>query len=125
MRVLPSLCLIVLAVLVSAFVSVAPAAAQGSTSDPTGGASPAPAPTRSEASVTAPRIFVPPTLGDLKLSLRFAFARYISLGAWPTRALASSPADLPTLLYDMNAFAEESARLPLDVELEFSGGAGI
>src|SRR5437016_4420923 len=43
MRVLPSLCLIVLAVLVSAFVSVAPAAAQGSTSDPTGGASPAPA----------------------------------------------------------------------------------
>jgi len=96
MRVLPSLCLIVLAVLVSAFVSVAPAAAQGSTSDPTGGASPAPAPTRSEASVTAPRIFVPPTLGDLKLSLRFAFARYISLGAWPTRALASSPADLPT-----------------------------
>ena len=98
MRVLPSLCFIVLAVLVSVFVSVAPAAAQGSTSDPTGGASPAPAPapTRSEASVTAPRIFVPPTLGDLKLSLRFAFARYISLGAWPTRALASSPADLPT-----------------------------
>jgi DMSO/TMAO reductase YedYZ molybdopterin-dependent catalytic subunit len=34
-------------------------------------------------------------------------------------------ADLSTLLYDMNAFAEESARLPLDVELEFSGGAGI
>ena len=34
-------------------------------------------------------------------------------------------ADLSTLLYDMNAFAEESARLPLDVELEFSAGAGI
>jgi DMSO/TMAO reductase YedYZ molybdopterin-dependent catalytic subunit len=34
-------------------------------------------------------------------------------------------ADLSTLLYDMNAFAEENLRLPLDVELEFSGGAGI
>jgi DMSO/TMAO reductase YedYZ molybdopterin-dependent catalytic subunit len=41
------------------------------------------------------------------------------------RHAAAAPADLPTLLYDMNAFAEESARLPLDVELEFSGGAGI
>jgi DMSO/TMAO reductase YedYZ molybdopterin-dependent catalytic subunit len=40
------------------------------------------------------------------------------------RAVAAH-ADLSTLLYDMNAFAEESARLPLDVELEFSGGAGI
>jgi DMSO/TMAO reductase YedYZ molybdopterin-dependent catalytic subunit len=40
------------------------------------------------------------------------------------RAVASH-ADLSTLLYDMNAFAEESARLPLDVELEFIGGAGI
>jgi DMSO/TMAO reductase YedYZ molybdopterin-dependent catalytic subunit len=38
--------------------------------------------------------------------------------------MAAHP-DLSTLLYDMNAFAEESARLRLDVELEFSGGAGI
>ncbi|GIW82492.1 MAG: hypothetical protein KatS3mg105_4299 [Gemmatales bacterium] len=29
------------------------------------------------------------------------------------------------LFYDMNAFAEENARVPLDVELEFSGGEGI
>jgi len=34
-------------------------------------------------------------------------------------------ADLTALVYDMNAFAEENTRLPLDVELEFSGGAGI
>jgi hypothetical protein len=34
-------------------------------------------------------------------------------------------ADLATLLYDMNAYAEENMRFPLDVELEFSGGAGI
>jgi DMSO/TMAO reductase YedYZ molybdopterin-dependent catalytic subunit len=41
------------------------------------------------------------------------------------RVAAAAPADLPTVLYDMAAFAEESARLPLDVELEFSGGGGI
>lgn len=34
-------------------------------------------------------------------------------------------ADLPSLLYDMNAYAEENMRLPLDAEMEFSGGAGI
>lgn len=39
--------------------------------------------------------------------------------------MAAAHTDLSTLLYDMNAYAEESARLPLDVTLEFSGGAGI
>ena len=29
------------------------------------------------------------------------------------------------LLYDMNAYAEENSRFPLDVELEFAGGGGI
>jgi DMSO/TMAO reductase YedYZ molybdopterin-dependent catalytic subunit len=29
------------------------------------------------------------------------------------------------LVYDMNAFAEENTRFPLDVEMEFSGGEGI
>jgi DMSO/TMAO reductase YedYZ molybdopterin-dependent catalytic subunit len=33
--------------------------------------------------------------------------------------------DLDTLLYDMNAYAEENMRLPLDVEMEFAGGGGI
>src|SRR5579871_636592 len=33
--------------------------------------------------------------------------------------------DLDTLLYDMNAYAEENMRFPLDVEMNFSGGAGI
>ncbi len=37
----------------------------------------------------------------------------------------ASPSDLAAVVYDMNAFAEENTRLPLDVELEFSGGAGI
>jgi DMSO/TMAO reductase YedYZ molybdopterin-dependent catalytic subunit len=35
------------------------------------------------------------------------------------------PADVHTLVYDMNAYAEENSRLPLDVTLEFAGGEGI
>ncbi len=34
-------------------------------------------------------------------------------------------ADADALLYDMNAFAEENRRRPLDVEMEFSIGEGI
>jgi hypothetical protein len=30
-----------------------------------------------------------------------------------------------TLLYDMNAYAERTLHLPLDVELEFSAGEGV
>jgi DMSO/TMAO reductase YedYZ molybdopterin-dependent catalytic subunit len=41
-----------------------------------------------------------------------------------TRRLAQ-PADAATLAWDMNAYAEENYRLPLDVELEFSAGEGI
>ena len=33
--------------------------------------------------------------------------------------------DLDTLLYDMNAYAEENSRFPLDVDVQFSGGEGI
>jgi DMSO/TMAO reductase YedYZ molybdopterin-dependent catalytic subunit len=36
-----------------------------------------------------------------------------------------APADADTLVYDMNAFAEENSRLQLDVTLEFAGGEGI
>jgi DMSO/TMAO reductase YedYZ molybdopterin-dependent catalytic subunit len=38
---------------------------------------------------------------------------------------AAEIADAATLLYDMNAYAEENMRLPLDVEMEFTAGAGI
>ncbi len=33
--------------------------------------------------------------------------------------------DVETLLYDMNAYAEENMRHPLDIELEFAAGGGI
>jgi DMSO/TMAO reductase YedYZ molybdopterin-dependent catalytic subunit len=41
------------------------------------------------------------------------------------RRSQASWSDLDTLLYDMNAYAEEKSLLPLDVELEFVGGEGI
>jgi DMSO/TMAO reductase YedYZ molybdopterin-dependent catalytic subunit len=47
----------------------------------------------------------------------------------PVRVAASrrpvEVADAMTIVYDMNAFAEENMRLPLDVEMEFSAGEGI
>src|SRR5438132_13455370 len=41
------------------------------------------------------------------------------------RRSEAQPSDWETLVYDMNAYAEENRRLPLDVELEFAGGEGI
>jgi DMSO/TMAO reductase YedYZ molybdopterin-dependent catalytic subunit len=38
---------------------------------------------------------------------------------------AIDDAKVETILYDMNAYAEENMRLPLDIEMEFSAGAGI
>jgi DMSO/TMAO reductase YedYZ molybdopterin-dependent catalytic subunit len=41
------------------------------------------------------------------------------------RSVAARPGDIDALVYDMNAYAEENSRLPLDVALEFAGGEGI
>jgi len=38
---------------------------------------------------------------------------------------ATDYTDAQTIMYDMNAYAEENMRLPLDVEMEFSAGEGI
>jgi hypothetical protein len=43
----------------------------------------------------------------------------------PVRVAARPAAAADGLLYDMNAYAEENRRRPLDVELEFSAGEGI
>ncbi|MBY0527633.1 MAG: molybdopterin-dependent oxidoreductase [Gemmataceae bacterium] len=48
---------------------------------------------------------------------------YVRSTAVRVQSIRHRDADL--LLYDMNAFAEANARLPLDVELEFAGGEGI
>jgi hypothetical protein len=41
------------------------------------------------------------------------------------RRAAADYADAHTMLYDMNAYAEENRQRPLDVEMEFSAGEGI
>jgi DMSO/TMAO reductase YedYZ molybdopterin-dependent catalytic subunit len=46
----------------------------------------------------------------------------IRIAAW---LRAADYADAHTIAYDMNAYAEENRRLPLDVEMEFSAGEGI
>jgi hypothetical protein len=38
---------------------------------------------------------------------------------------AAGTADTSSIMYDMNAYAEENMRLPLDVEMAFSAGEGI
>lgn len=42
-----------------------------------------------------------------------------------TRHIRDERADAETLVYDMNCFAADNTRLPLDVALEYSGGEGI
>lgn len=41
------------------------------------------------------------------------------------RRVQDEPADASLLQYDMDAFAEENTRFPLDVDLQFAGGEGI
>ena len=53
------------------------------------------------------------------------FSRTTPVRVAPARQIHDQPADVDLLLYDMNAYAEENTRFPLDVEMEFSGGEGI
>lgn len=53
------------------------------------------------------------------------FSRSIRVQVEKARRSHETWADADTLLYDMNAFAEENTRFPLDVEMEFAGGEGI
>ncbi|MGH8629310.1 MAG: hypothetical protein ACREU7_00910, partial [Burkholderiales bacterium] len=53
------------------------------------------------------------------------FSRPVAVQVQSQPVAAVRAADGQTLLYDMNAFAEANARLPLDVDLDYSYGAGI
>jgi DMSO/TMAO reductase YedYZ molybdopterin-dependent catalytic subunit len=53
------------------------------------------------------------------------FSRPREVRVQATRRIHDQRSDADLLVYDMNAFAEENMRFPLDVELEFSGGEGI
>ena len=53
------------------------------------------------------------------------FSRPIPVRVESRAAKDAAAGDIDALRYDMNAFAEANARRPLDVDLEFSLGAGI
>jgi DMSO/TMAO reductase YedYZ molybdopterin-dependent catalytic subunit len=53
------------------------------------------------------------------------FSRPTQVRVESARRSQETWADTDTLLYDMNSFAEENTRFPLDVEMEFAGGEGI
>jgi hypothetical protein len=53
------------------------------------------------------------------------FSRPISVRVESRPAMDAAAGDIDSLRYDMNAFAEANARRPLDVDLEYSLGAGI
>ncbi|HJT31251.1 MAG TPA: sulfite oxidase [Pirellulales bacterium] len=54
-----------------------------------------------------------------------AFSRPTRVRVAATARHAPPTRDWEALLYDMNAFAEENASRPLDVDLQFAAGAGI
>jgi hypothetical protein len=56
---------------------------------------------------------------------RIHHTRPIQMHLEAARVSKAGRADLDTFLYDMNAYAEEQARFPLDVYMEFSLGEGI
>jgi DMSO/TMAO reductase YedYZ molybdopterin-dependent catalytic subunit len=53
------------------------------------------------------------------------FIRPTEVRVESARRIQEARADADTLLYDMNAFAEENTRFPLDVEMQFAEGEGI
>jgi hypothetical protein len=53
------------------------------------------------------------------------FSRPIPVRVEPRAGRDAIAGDAEALQYDMNAFAEANARRPLDVDLEFTLGAGI
>lgn len=52
-------------------------------------------------------------------------ARPLAVTVEAGRRSPAQPTTAHTMLYDMNAFAEENTRLPLDVELDYVAGGGI
>jgi DMSO/TMAO reductase YedYZ molybdopterin-dependent catalytic subunit len=69
---------------------------------------------------------VQPTAHDPLLGgYQIHFSRALAVRVEGTQRSAAHRGDADTLLYDMNAYAEENNRRPLDVEMEFAGGEGI
>ncbi|MBL8795185.1 MAG: molybdopterin-dependent oxidoreductase [Planctomycetia bacterium] len=62
-----------------------------------------------------------PLLGGYQIT----FSRPLQVQVAAGQRAAAQHADAEAILFDMNAFADENSRLPLDVELHFSAGEGI
>lgn len=67
----------------------------------------------------------PPEHDSLNGGYMINFSRPIELLVSTAEPIHALPGDSDTLLYDMNAFAVANAQLPLDVNMEYSHGAGI
>jgi DMSO/TMAO reductase YedYZ molybdopterin-dependent catalytic subunit len=67
----------------------------------------------------------PADYDPLYLGYMIHFSRPIAVRVESRTGLDAIAGDVEALRYDMNAFAEANARRPLDVDLEFTLGAGI
>jgi DMSO/TMAO reductase YedYZ molybdopterin-dependent catalytic subunit len=67
----------------------------------------------------------PASYDALNSSYMIHFSRPIRVHVEVSRKAVAQIGDPNAYLYDMNAYAEENKRLPLDAELEFAVGAGI
>jgi DMSO/TMAO reductase YedYZ molybdopterin-dependent catalytic subunit len=56
---------------------------------------------------------------------QISFSRPLKVQVAAGQRAVAHPADAEAIMFDMNAFADENSRLPLDVELHFSAGEGI
>ncbi len=69
---------------------------------------------------------VQPTRHDpLNGGYQIHFSRPRTVRVERSRRVHDAPTTAELLQYDMNAYAEENTRFPLDVALEFGGGEGI
>jgi DMSO/TMAO reductase YedYZ molybdopterin-dependent catalytic subunit len=75
--------------------------------------------------VSAGGLVQPPAHDPLNGGYLIHHSRPTPVQVGRARAPAAPAGDAATLLYDMNAYAEENARFPLDVDLVFSAGEGI
>jgi hypothetical protein len=67
----------------------------------------------------------PASYDPLYSSYMIHFSRPTPVQVEVSRKAVAQAGDPNAYLYDMNAYAEENKRLPLDAELEFAVGAGI
>jgi DMSO/TMAO reductase YedYZ molybdopterin-dependent catalytic subunit len=75
--------------------------------------------------VSAAGAVQPRTHNPLDGGYRIHFSRPTEVRVEAGRPVEAQRGDADALLYDMNAYAEENSRRPLDVEMAFAGGEGI